>query len=241
MTESDVLEIGAKALGVDLSPEQLAQYIAYLDGLRLWNERTNLTSPSALANAVRVHVLDSLTLVPILRREMPQAKRLADVGSGAGFPGLALKVAMPDLDVVLIEATGKKAEFLDWTIEKLGLGDVEVLAERAEAVGHRDGYREEFDVVTARAVGSMATVLELTLPLCKVGGVVLAPRGTDAIAEAQAAEDASSKLGGGTPRVAPTSQEGAGEHTAVVVVSKTSETPKRYPRRDGMPAKRPLA
>ena len=241
MTNLDVLARGADVLGVSLSPEQLAQFSAYLEGLTLWNKRTNLTSPAALADAERVHLLDSLTLAPVIKREMPSAARLADVGSGAGFPGLALKVAMPGLHVVLVEATHKKAEFLVWMANHLGLEGVEVLAERAETVAHRDGYRATFDVVTARAVGSLATVLELTLPLCRVGGVVLAPRGSGAQAEADAAGRAANALGGGTPDVHPAPPIGIADRTAVVVIRKTDETPDKYPRREGMPAKKPLA
>ena len=241
MTDPNVLANGAAALGVDLSPSQIAQFATYLDGLAQWNARTNLTSPAALADAVRVHVLDSLTLAPLVTREAPGAARLVDVGSGAGFPGLALKVAMPGLHVVLVEATRKKATFLEWVVRELGLEGVEVRAERAESLGHVSAYRETFDVATARAVGALPVVLELTLPLCRVGGVLLAPRGTDAAREADDAARASRELGGDTPRAEPTLSVGGVERTAVVIVRKIGPTPSRYPRRDGMPAKRPLA
>ena len=239
MTDLNILAKGADALGVELSDLQLGQFRTYLDGLAEWNKRKNLTSPAALADAERVHLLDSLTLVPAIRRESPRARRLVDVGSGAGFPGLALKVALPELDVVLVEATGKKAEFLTWMTNSLGLGDVEVLAERAEAVARRDGYREAFDVATARAIGQLTLVLELTLPLCKVGGVLLAQRGADAEAEAALAAKASSALGGGEPNVEPLASD-AGIRGSITVVRKIAETSGRFPRRDGIPAKRPL-
>jgi 16S rRNA (guanine527-N7)-methyltransferase len=166
--------------------------------------------------------------------------RLADVGAGAGFPGLALKLALPNLHVVLVEATRKKTEFLAWIVNELDLRNVEVLAERAESVGLMSAYRETFDVATARAVGALNTVLELTLPLCRIGGVVLAPRGANAVAEAGAASQASGVLGGGTPRSEPTPSIGVAERTSVVIVRKTDPTPARYPRREGMPGKKPL-
>jgi 16S rRNA (guanine527-N7)-methyltransferase len=169
-----------------------------------------------------------------------------DVGSGAGFPGLVLKVGLPELDVVLVEATGKKAEFLTWMTNSLGLGDVEVLAERAEAVARRVGYRETFDVATARAIGQLTLVLELTLPLCKVGGVLLAQRGADAEAEAVLAAKAAMALGGGNPSVELAGHStgvaaDAGIRGSITVVRKISETSDRFPRRDGIPAKRPLS
>lgn len=241
MTNLEVLARGAGALGVVLDDLQLGQFQTYLDGLAEWNQRTNLTSPAALADAERVHLLDSLTLVPVIRREAPAAQRLVDVGSGAGFPGLVLKIAMPELDVCLVEATGKKAEFLSWMASSLGFGEVDVLAERAELVARREGYREAFDVATARAVGKLGLVLELTLPLCKVGGVLVAQRGDGAEEEAALAATASTTLGGGEPAVEATPDAGTEMRGSIVVVRKTSETSDRFPRRDGIPAKRPLA
>jgi 16S rRNA (guanine527-N7)-methyltransferase len=241
MTNLDVLAGGADALGIELDDLQLGQFQTYLAGLTEWNKRTNLTSPGALADAERVHFLDSLTLVPVLRREAPDAHRLVDVGSGAGFPGLALKIAMPDLEVVLVEATGKKAEFLTWMASSLGLGDVEVLAHRAELVARHEDFRELFDVATARAIGMLPLVLELTLPLCKVGGVLIAQRGGDAEAEAAGAARASKMLGGGEPGVEQAASADADTRGSIVVVRKERETPDRFPRRDGIPAKRPLA
>lgn len=240
MTNLDVLARGADALGIKLDDLQLGQFQAYLDGLSEWNKRTNLTSPAALANAERVHFLDSLALVPVIRRESPSARRLVDVGSGAGFPGLALKVAMPDLDVVLVEATGKKAEFLQWMANSLGLGDVEVAPARAEIVGRSDEYRESFDVATARAIGMLPLVLELTLPLVKIGGVLIAQRGGDAEAEAALAAKVSMTLGGSEPNVEAAQTADAEMRGSVVVVRKVSKTSERYPRRDGIPSKRPL-
>lgn len=239
MTDLNTLAEGADALGIVLSDLQLGQFQTYLDGLAEWNKRTNLTSPNALADAERVHLLDSLMLAPVIRREGSDIERLVDVGSGAGFPGLALKVAMPELDVVLVEATQKKAEFLNWMTTRLGLTAVEVLAERAETVARRDKYRETFDLATARAIGPLALVLELTLPLCKIGGVLLAQRGGDSEAEAARAMRAASTLGGDDPCVEPP-VPGSGARGSITIVRKIAKTSDRFPRRDGIPSKRPL-
>ncbi|MDA1035567.1 MAG: 16S rRNA (guanine(527)-N(7))-methyltransferase RsmG [Chloroflexi bacterium] len=243
MTDLDVLAEGARTLGVELNDRQFAQYQAYLEGLASWNTRTNLTSPAALADAERVHLLDSLTVIPIIKRLQPSAARLVDIGSGAGLPGLAIKIAMPHLEVVLIEATQKKAEFISWAASTLELENVEVLADRAEEIGrhsrYRGRYRGTFDVATARAVGPLAVVMELALPLCKVGGTLLAQRGTEAEREASEATGAARELGGDiTLEWVDTL---GGNRSGIVVVAKTSETPDRYPRRTGIPTKRPLA
>ena len=244
MGELEVLVDGASALGVPLGDAQLAQCGTYLAGLAAWNSRVNLTSRSALADAERVHLLDSLTVVPIITRKQPSADRLVDVGSGAGFPGLMVKIAMPDLRVVLVEAARRKAEFLEWLVSDLGLSGVEVVAERAESTGRREGYRASFDVATARAVGPLPVVLELTLPFCRPGGLVIASRGGSADEEAEQAAGAARELGGGAPQVERPDLlrlvPGFAENTALLTVEKIAETPDRYPRRPGIHAKRPL-
>ncbi len=238
MTDLDVLAEGARTLGVNLDDRQFAQYQAYLEGLAAWNMRTNLTSPAALADAERVHLLDSLTLVPIIKRLEPTAARLVDVGSGAGLPGLAIKIAMPDLQVVLVEATQNKAAFMSWAASTIELDGVEVVAERAELVGRYARFRGAFDVATARAIGPLAVVMELTLPLCKVGGTLLAQRGAYAEREASEAESAAWELGGAM--AVEWAETRGGIRSGIVGVTKTDETPDRYPRRTGIPAKRPL-
>jgi 16S rRNA (guanine527-N7)-methyltransferase len=240
MTSLDTLAKGADALGVQLAEQQFTRFQTYLDGLAQWNKRTNLTSPAALANAERVHLLDSLTLVPLLRAKTPDARRLVDVGTGAGFPGLALKVAMPELHVVLVEATHKKVQFLRWMADELGLDDLEIVAERAELVGRDPAFRESFDVATARAVGTLAIVLELTLPLCSVGGAVLAQRGMDAAEEAIAITAVARALGGDQPTLETVRPGEAEEASSVLVVRKVDQTHDRFPRRVGIPTKRPL-
>lgn len=237
----EALRIGAEALGLALSEGQEDQFRRYLQGLAEWNQRANLTSSSALANAERTHFLDSLTVVPLLRREALDAGRLIDVGTGAGFPGVPVKLLLPKLGLTLVESTGKKAEFLRWLVAELGLEEVEVVCERAEVLAHRPGYREAFDVATARAVGELATVLELTLPFCKKGGLVVAQRAGDVAGEAVKATDAAEALGGRLRPVEPVQVPGLREDAALVVADKLASTSPRFPRRSGVPAHRPLA
>ena len=237
----DVLTAGAKELGYELSTEQIDQFRRYLAGLVQWSGRANLTSRAALADAERVLFLDSLAVVPIVQREQPKAGRLIDVGSGAGFPGLVLKLLLPELHVVLLEATRKKAEFLRWMVGALGVERVEVLAERAEVAGRRAELRGTFDVATARALGPLPVVLELSLPFCKVGGTLIAPRGIGAAEEAEHAASVAGQLGGRIAGVETPSAGGLAERTAMVVIEKVRVTPERFPRHNGIPAKRPLS
>ncbi len=237
-----VLVAGAKQAGCELTDQQVELFGRYLAGLRSWSGRANLVSASALADAERVLFLDSLALVPLLRRKQVSAARLIDVGSGAGFPGLVLKLVLPELDVVLLEATRKKASFLTWMAEQLGLGGVQVRAERAEEAGRDPELRESFDVATARALGPLPVVLELALPFCRTGGTLIAPRGASAAAaEAESSASVAAALGGRIAGVERPAIDGVAERTALVVVDKTGATPARFPRRTGVPAKRPLA
>ena len=227
-------------MGIPLAEAQLDVFRRYLAGLTEWNQRFNLTSPSALADAERVHFLDSLAMVPVIKRDHPGAERLMDVGSGAGFPGLVVKLVMPELRVVLLEATRKKAEFLRWAADTLELGDVDVVAERAEEAAHREDLREAFDVVTARALGPLPVALELTLPFCRVGGSLIAYRGADGAGEAAEAGPVASRLGGHIRSVERVEVDGIKERTVLVVLGKDAHTPGEFPRRTGIPSKRPL-
>ena len=239
MTTADLggLRSGAQALGVSLDDAQVEHFRRYAHGLAVWNARLNLTSARALADIERTHFLDSLTLAPLVTREVGGDARVVDVGAGAGFPGVALKLAMPSLRLTLIEATAKKAEFLRWLAGDLALDGVEVLTGRAEMLAHDAELREAFDVATARALGPLTVVLELTLPFVRAGGVLLAQRGSEGAAEAEAAGAAAEALGGAIREAHAID----GGERCVVVVDKRTPTPERYPRRVGVPAKRPLA
>lgn len=176
------------AIGVDISAPALAQLGDYVARLLAMNERMNLTAIVDPALAWERHVLDALTLVPLLA-ELPAGARLADVGSGGGLPGIPVAIARPDLEVTLIEATQKKAAFLSAVAEVLGLENIVVLAERAEQLGAHE-HRGVFDAVTARAVGRLSVLVPLTAPLARAGGLVLLVKGQRAdeeLAEAKRA------------------------------------------------------
>ena len=240
MTDSSTLEEGVRLLGLRLSTKQERQFNRYREGLDRWNQRVNLTSKGALADADRVHFLDSIALVPLVQREMPSASSLVDVGTGAGFPGVPVKLLLPELHLTLVEATQKKADFLRWLVAELDLSNVRVTAQRAERLAHLPEYREAFDVATARALGPMPVVLELALPFCRLGGMVMATRAGDAVGEAAATASIARELGGRLRSLEPASFRTSGKETLIVLVDKVAPTGARYPRRTGLPAHRPL-
>ncbi|MCS7206580.1 MAG: 16S rRNA (guanine(527)-N(7))-methyltransferase RsmG [Dehalococcoidia bacterium] len=235
------LRAGAHRLGIPLTSGQVDAFSLYWDLLREWNQRVNLTSAQALEEAERVHFLDSLTIAMAMPSEVREGGRLVDVGSGAGFPGLPLAIAFPSLGVVLIESVGKKVAFLRACVEALGLEErVEVLHGRAEELAHQPGLREGFSLGVARAVGPLAVALELVLPFVQVGGRAVFPKKGDWAGEVDLARPAAEALGGAVPQVLEVDPSLLGPGRVLVVVPKVHPTPPRYPRRAGMPAKRPL-
>jgi 16S rRNA (guanine527-N7)-methyltransferase len=217
-------ELAGRA-GVVLSEGQQGQLSRYIDLLIEANQRMNLTRIADRGAAEVQHVGDALTVLPFLPKE---SHTLVDVGSGGGVPGLPLAVARPDVEVVLVEATGKKAAFLAETPKALGLGNVRVVNERAEGVG-RGELREACDVAVARAVGALDFLVEWCLPLVKKGGTMLAMKGARIAEELPAAAKAIRLLGGGEAVVHPVELPGA-EHHVVVEIPKVGRTLEKYPR-----------
>jgi 16S rRNA (guanine527-N7)-methyltransferase len=184
------------------------------------------------------HFLDSLSVM--LAVSFVPALRVIDVGTGAGFPGVPLRLVVPQIELTLLEATTKKTAFLEHIVRRLDLSNVRILNARAEDAGQDAADRERFDVVLARAVAQMPTLGEYMLPLCKVGGRCVALKGESAMAEVQQAETALRILGGHLEKVIPVELPQVPETHYLVVIQKTAATPPQYPRRAGVPAKRPL-
>jgi len=248
------LEDGARQLGLYLTAEHLALFQRYYEELVKWNQRFNLTTVVGYEEVQLRHFLDSLTCLlafPGWGREVvdnrlpfvcrPQPWLCLDVGAGAGFPGLPLKIVCPELKMTLLEATRKKVEFLLHVADELGLKDVEVVWERAETLGQNPHYRERYDIVVARAVAELPVLSEFCLPFCRVGGRFIAQKGQEVENEVRAARPALDRLGGLVRELKEVSLPGQRERRVLVVIDKVTPTPKAYPRRAGIPAKRPLA
>lgn len=167
-------------------------------------------------------------------------ERVIDVGTGAGFPGLPLKIIVPEMRLTLVESVGKKADFCRHIVNSLGLSGVEIIQDRAEALGHLPRHRQQYDWALARAVAVMPALVEYLLPLVRVGGAALAMKGENAPAEAHSAEHALHLLGGRLRKLTPVTLPGVVEERYLVVVDKVAATPDAYPRRIGIPAKHPL-
>jgi 16S rRNA (guanine527-N7)-methyltransferase len=221
------------AQGIELSGSVWSQQARYLKLLLETNQAFNLTAISEPAEAWPKHIGDSLSLLPELA-EIPAGAQVVDVGSGGGLPALPLAIARPDLHFTLVESIGKKAHFLGRAAGELGLTNVEVVQERAESFGQQSGRRERFDVATSRALSRLPVLLELTLPLLRVGGLKLAIKGEQAELEVHEAARALALLGGAVEnlRRSPTG--------TLLRIRKLRATPARYPRAPGEPKRHPL-
>ena len=235
----DQLRQDAARWGLALTERQLAQFAAYEALLLDWNRRMNLTAIREPAGIRRRHFLDALSCVTVTGSLA--TRRLIDVGTGAGFPGLPLKILTPSLQLTLVDSVQKKTRFLTAVVAELGLRDVTILAERAETLGQDAGHRAQYDWAVARAVAPLAVLAEYLLPLCRVGGAMLAQKGAAAANEVAEAAAAVALLGGGEATVTPIQLPLQTQRHYLVVVPKNSATPPRYPRRAGMPARRPLS
>ncbi len=232
---------GASKLGLRLSPRQLEQFSSYYQELLAWKQRMNLTSLTDYEEVQISHFLDALTVTLASQPRISRAdSRLIDVGSGAGIPGLPLKIMFPDINLVLLDATAKKATFLDSLKDKLGLDSVEIVVGRAEEIAHQDKYRERFDIVLSRGVALLPTLVELTLPFCAIGGSFIAQKKGNVDREISQATKAINTLGGNLREVKDVNLEEFTDERRLVVIDKVSATPDKYPRRAGMPGKRPI-
>ncbi|MBN1483122.1 MAG: 16S rRNA (guanine(527)-N(7))-methyltransferase RsmG [Chloroflexia bacterium] len=232
----------AGRLGLSLGEKHLGMFRSYYEQLLDWNSRINLTRIVGWEEVQVQHFLDSLSAVLVLPpTELASASRIVDIGSGAGFPGLPLKIVFPAIQLMLLESTGKKADFLRHLVQHLGLGGVTVLQARAEEAGRDPVHRERYDLALARAVADLAVLLEYALPLLRVGGLFVAHKGQRVEEEVAAAEAALQLLGGRLRTLRAVELPGLDFPRHLVLVEKVAPTAERYPRRPGLPARRPLS
>lgn len=235
----DLLRQGAEQFGLALSRAQLEAFDRYSRELIDWNQRTNLTGIVEPGEIVVKHFLDSLSVYPVLV-SLARPLALIDVGSGAGFPGLPLKLVLPDLRLTLLESVGKKTAFLEHIVSALNLAGVTVVTARAEEAGRLPAHRERYDVAVARAVAPLRVVAEYTLPLVRPGGLVIAQKGQYPAEEIAEMANALGILGGKLARIIPVTVPGLEAARHLVIIDKRKSTPRQYPRRPGLPAKKPI-
>jgi 16S rRNA (guanine527-N7)-methyltransferase len=232
---------GAEQLGLPLTSKQVEQFQLYYEELVKWNKKANLTAITGYAEVQLKHFLDSLTVTLAVEDERWTQKdfHLLDMGAGAGVPGVPLKILHPEVRLVLIDSVAKKTDFLHYLVSCLKLEGVEVLTGRAEDLAHQVDYRERFNLVVSRAAGKLSTVSELSLPFCREGGLFVAMKIGQIEEEIGKAVKAIDILGGKLRAVKQVDLEGL-KQRLLVSIDKVSPTPSLYPRRAGVPAKRPL-
>lgn len=227
----------AKKLHINLNDIKCKQLIQYYKLLIEWNEKINLTSITDYKDVVVKHFIDSLSIVNSM--DMNGEYSLVDIGTGAGFPGIPLKIVFPMLDVVLVDSLDKRVKFLNVVIKELGLKNIKAVHARAEEFGHSK-YRETFDICVTRAVANLAVVSEYCLPLVSVGGYFIAYKSADIKDEIFDSEIAIEELGGAIEDVDIFTLPDTDIERSLIRIYKDFETPDKYPRRNGVPLKKPI-
>lgn len=232
----DSFNKGLENLGIELSEHQIEQFIQYYEILIEWNQVMNLTAITEFEEVIEKHFLDSLTIVKACNPS--KIKTLLDVGTGAGFPGIPIKIVYPEIEVVLLDSLNKRIKFLDDVIDKLGLQKIKTIHGRAEDFARNAAYREQFEVVVSRAVANLSSLSEYCLPYVKTGGRFISYKSGKAQEELEQAKNAVFLLGG---KLEDKVEFLLGEsHRSFVIIKKVQKTSKKYPRKAGLPTKEPL-
>ena len=235
---SNVLTKKVKELSIVLNDKQTQQFEQYYNILVEWNKVMNLTAITEYEEVIEKHFLDSLTIVDAINME--KIETLIDVGTGAGFPGIPLKIAFPHLKVTLLDSLNKRIKFLNEVIDLLDLDDIKAIHGRAEDYAKQAEYREQYDICVSRAVANLATLSEYCLPYVKVDGLFVPYKSGEIDEELKSSEKAVSILGGKVEEVVKFQLPGTDIGRSFVKIHKIKETKKKYPRKAGMPTKEPL-
>ncbi|MDI6791468.1 MAG: 16S rRNA (guanine(527)-N(7))-methyltransferase RsmG [bacterium] len=233
-----LLRESAGLLDCRLSDHQVEQFITYLEEIKSWNRRINLTSIESPEDIVLKHFIDSLTCLKAV--SLSEGLKVLDLGTGAGFPGIPLAIYQPQIDLTLLDSMRKRAEFLKHLKCVLGLPEIKILCGRAEEYGRDRTEREQYKLILSRAVSNLSVLAELALPFLRVGGEFLAMKGKEVREEIEAARETIALLGGRLKEVTEIILPMIDQKRHLVLINKEKETPDRYPRRPGIPQKRPI-
>lgn len=236
----DKMTTGVQELGIKLCDDQIRQFYRYYELLAEWNKVMNLTAITELDDVVMKHFLDSLSFIRAVRNVQELEASVIDVGTGAGFPGIPLKIAFPRLKITLLDSLNKRIKFLEEIIRQLGLEEIRAVHGRAEDFGRDVGYREQYDFAVSRAVANVATLSEYCLPFVKVGGVFVSYKSGKIDEELENGKKAVRMLGGDMEEIVRFQLSGTDAERAFAVIKKKERTGKRYPRKAGVPGKDPL-
>ena len=223
-------------LNIDISDNQLDKFYQYMNLLLEWNEKINLTAITQYNEIILKHFIDSLTISKNIEKD----SYIVDVGTGAGFPGIPLKIIRNDIKIVLVDSLNKRIKFLDEVIDKLHLQNIKTVHARAEEFGRNKEYREKFDIATSRAVANLSTLSEYMIPLVKVGGKSICMKGKDIKQELEEASNAIEILGGEISKVEEFQLPNNDINRSVISILKVKNTPSKYPRKAGTPSKEPI-
>ena len=225
----------AKKINIELSDDQIEKIFLYQKLLIEWNQKMNLTAITEEKEIILKHFIDSMTI----EKYIPRGAFVIDVGTGAGFPGIVLKIIRDDIKLTLLDSLNKRIQFLDEVVKSIGLNEVTTIHGRAEDIGRDLKFREKYDIVTARAVANLSTLAEYCLPFVKVGGSFIAMKG-NLTEEVELAQNAIKILGGNLEKVDSFCLPETDIVRNIVVINKLSQTPKIYPRKAGTPSNKPL-
>jgi 16S rRNA (guanine527-N7)-methyltransferase len=236
--QTDQFRKDLEALGISLTEKQIEQFLIYYEMLVEWNSFMNLTAITEYDDVMKKHFIDSISLIKAY--DVTKSASVIDVGTGAGFPGLALKIAYPNLKVTLLDSLNKRIQFLDAVIDKLQLKDVTTVHGRAEDFAKPDKFRESFDLCVSRAVANLSTLSEYCLPFVKEGGCFISYKSEKIAEELELSGNAISLLGGKVERQVEFQLPDSDIYRNLFIIKKVKITPKKYPRKAGLPAKEPL-
>ena len=236
--KSDILERGCQLLNLSITEKQEEQFMQYYELLVEWNKVMNLTGITEFDEVMRKHFLDSLSIVKAIEKK--DMLRVLDLGTGAGFPGIPLKIMFPEWDIVLLDSLNKRIKFLNEVIGQLGLQKISTIHGRAEDFARKEEYREKFDLVVSRAVTNLSSLSEYCLPYVKQQGIFVSYKASDVEEEVREAKKAVTVLGGNLEKTVEFQLPDTDIDRTLLVIQKIKKTPGKYPRKAGLPSKEPI-